>query len=220
HIYAIGGRDGSRGLQTVERGSSQGGGEAVSSMGTRAGIDIVSGHDTHTEELLEPARSLAVGGNSMLISLNVLFHSLRARHVPPGQPGAAGASFSDAGTLLSQLEDWCHEPQTPLVTRTCEARRLLHATWGAAQRAVREALDGVEAGAAQLPEEVRRAVSSRDAARAEHACGMEALLRTEEQQSAAVEAQISGWRTVLTAAVRPQIRWHHLADHARRFMLA
>ncbi|KAK3285799.1 hypothetical protein CYMTET_6609, partial [Cymbomonas tetramitiformis] len=139
-------------------------------------------------------------GNSMLISLNVLFHSLRARHVPPGQPGAAGASISDAGTLLSQLEDWCHEPQTPLVTRTCEARRLLHATWGAAQRAVREALDGVEAGAAQLPEEVRRAVSSRDAARAEHTCGMEALLHTEERQWAAVVAQISGWRTVLTAA--------------------
>ncbi|KAK3287229.1 hypothetical protein CYMTET_5252, partial [Cymbomonas tetramitiformis] len=163
-------------------------------------IDIVSGHDTHVEELLEPARRLPVGGNSMLISLNLLFHSLRARHVPPGQPGAAGASFSDVGTLLSQLEDWCHEPQMPLVTRTCEARRLLHATWGAAQRAVREALDGVEAGAAQLPEEVRRAVSSRDAARAEHTCGMEALLRTEERQWAAVEAQISGWRTVLTAA--------------------
>ncbi|KAK3267648.1 hypothetical protein CYMTET_23812 [Cymbomonas tetramitiformis] len=189
--------------------------ERVSSMGTQLwtvermdtstgrplrSIDIVSGHDTHVEELLEPARRLPVGGNSMLISLNLLFHSLRARHVPPGQPGAAGASFSDAGTLLSQLEDWCHEPQTPLVTRTCEARRLLHATWGAAQRAVREALDGVEAGAAQLPEEVRRAVSSRDAARAEHTCGMEALLHTEERQWAAVVAQISGWRTVLTAA--------------------
>ncbi|KAK3270996.1 hypothetical protein CYMTET_20630 [Cymbomonas tetramitiformis] len=117
-------------------------------------------------------------------------------------------SHTRAEMLLARLEG--HVTGRARGARVSEVVRPLRECWASAQRAVREAVARVEPGAAQVSEELQRAVRSREEARERHIRSLEALLSRDSEQWAGgaglcerrrvLQEEVDEWRTALDAA--------------------
>ncbi|KAK3276293.1 hypothetical protein CYMTET_15622 [Cymbomonas tetramitiformis] len=214
HIYAIGGqgnRTGINSLDTAERylipvdtptvsdGAHAAQPTSVEALQPGQPVDVEPGCTP------EPSSAPLLPVVSPFVSLGVLYHELCTNRGLPAQRGTSvGASGipADLHGLLERLES--HTVRGPAGSLRSEALKVQQDRWAAAQRAVRVATSGLEAGIAQLPEEVRQAGRHRDCIRVELACVLQEALRQGEEWWAAA----GGLREHLHSLQKQIEKWH------------